>query len=97
MAESRCEVVADVARRFGRRSRLKLRGEGEPEPWGGWLIAPAAGYLEADGSGPWAWREVEWVEVGPGDAGAGPAAAAFAAAGLPTELVGGAVRVFCVG
>ena len=97
MEQSLCDVVADIAQRFGSRSRIKLRGASVPEPWGNWLIAPSAGYLEADGCGPWAWREVEWVEVDPGDHGAAPIAAAFKHAGLTAEVVECVVRVACWG
>ncbi len=95
MNESHCQAVADVARRFGRRCRLRLRSEVGPELWGRWLIAPSAGYLEAEGGGPWAWRELEWVEVDVGEAGAGPAAEALAVAGLAAEVAEGVARILC--
>jgi hypothetical protein len=90
---SPCELLADVAGRVGRRFRLKLRGESEPEPWCPWLIAPVAGYLETGPSGPWPGRAVEWVEIEPAGSGVKVVAEAFAAAGLPAEVVGGSVRV----
>jgi hypothetical protein len=97
MDRMHCALVADVAKRYGRRSRLKLRREEEPEPWGNWLIVPTPGYLEAECCGPWAWREVEWVEVDVGDHGSGPVAAAFVGAGLPAQASGQVVRVACGG
>ncbi len=93
--ESYCQAVADVAGRFGRRCRFQLRGEIAPEPWGRWLIAPAAGYLELENCGPRAWRELEWVEVEADESETGPAAEALAAAGLAAEVAEGAVRVLC--
>ena len=95
MLESSCQAVADVARRFGRRCRLRLRDEVGPEPWGRWLISPSAGYLEVEGCGPWAWRELEWVEVDVGAAGVGLAAEALAATGLAVEATEGVARVLC--
>ena len=96
MNECRCSIVADATRRYGNRSRLKLRAENEPEPWSKWLIAPAAGYLEADWGGPWTWRDLEWGDVEPGNCGTGPITAVFATAGLTANAVGGLVRVLCM-
>jgi hypothetical protein len=97
MAGTPCEVVADIVQRYGRRSRLKLRHESEPEPWGNWLITPAAGYLESDGCGPWRWQDVEWVEVQPEGHELESVLTAIAVTKLPAEVVGDAVRIFCVG
>jgi hypothetical protein len=88
-----CELLAEVAGRVGRRFRLKLRGEAAPEGWCPWLIAPVAGYLETGPNGPWPGRSVEWVEVEPSGSDAVAVAEAFAAAGLPSEAVGGFVRI----
>ena len=97
MERTPCQIVTDVVQRVGGRSRLKLRGEGEPEPWGDWMISPTPAYLEEAGCGPWPWREVEWVEVEPSAIDVASVAEAFAGAGLPVEIVGNAVRAYCVG
>jgi hypothetical protein len=91
------QTIADIVQQVGGRSRLKLRGEVDPEPWGGWLMVPVVGYLEAAGSGPWPWGAVEWVEVEPSRYEAGRMAAIFASAGLPAQVVGDAVRVVGTG
>jgi hypothetical protein len=80
--ETRCEVVADLARRLARRSRFKVRGEAQPEPWAKWIIARVPGYLEFPESGPYPLREIEWAELEPGPQGIDALAAELAAAGL---------------
>jgi hypothetical protein len=93
VVQSSCEVLADVARRVGRRFRLKLRGGAEPEEWCPWLVAPVVGYLETGRNGPWPGRSVEYVEVEPSGFDTAAAVGAFQAAGLSAEVVGRAVRV----
>ncbi len=77
MERTLCQTIADIVQRAGGHSRLKLRAQIEPEPWGHWLIAPALGYLEAVWCGPWPWDEIEWVEVEPAIDGPGWLAAAL--------------------
>jgi hypothetical protein len=91
--ELSCDALAEIISRFGGRSRFKLRGEVEVEPWGSWLIAPVSGYLEIGGCGPYSISELEWVETEPGSAGPEALLAALTEAGLSASVVQHAVRV----
>ena len=89
-----CEIVADLARSIGGRSRFKLRTQTEPESWGEWLIAPTSGYLEISGVGPYSVRELEWIDVEPGGDGLAEMVTAFATHGITASIAGTAVRVW---
>lgn len=91
------KILAAVICQLGCRSRLKVRDAVDPESWAKWLIAPVEGYLEAQGCGPWAVREVEWIEVDLGSHSLTHVIAELAAAGIPAEVVGRLVRIRCDG
>ena len=43
--------------------KIKPKGRRKPQEWS-WVIEPVPNYIES-GSGPWRFREVEYVEINP--------------------------------
>lgn len=56
------EKIAALSNHLKCQPRLKLKHNSTPEVWGNMGICfPVSGYIEL--SGPWPFREVEWLEI----------------------------------
>lgn len=45
--------------------RLKIQNESLSSEWSNWLIQPTESYIEAERQGPYAIKEIEWIDINP--------------------------------